>query len=169
MELRRQTALDWNLGRNLPPGYQGPWWTAEEVALLGVLSDEEAARKLGKSSSAVRQKREELGIPNPEDTGRWTTEEVGLLGTVPDREVAARTGRTPHAITQKRIALGIPNPVARPGPYGRAPWTAEEDALVRSLPPAEAAARTGRSKDAVYTRRHQLGVTGRRRRGEGGP
>ena len=37
-------------------------------------------------------------------------------------------------------------------------WTPEEDELVRALPPAEAAARTGRTLPAVYQRRHDLGV-----------
>jgi hypothetical protein len=41
---------------------------------------------------------------------------------------------------------------------GRFPWTPAEDALVRTLPPVEAAARTGRTLWAVYQRRHQLGV-----------
>ena len=43
------------------------------------------------------------------------------------------------------------------GMRGRA-WTPEEDELVRALPPAEAAARTGRTLPAVYQRRHDLGV-----------
>jgi hypothetical protein len=38
------------------------------------------------------------------------------------------------------------------------PWTAEEEALVRTLPPAEAARRTGRSLEAVYVRRYRLGI-----------
>ena len=40
---------------------------------------------------------------------------------------------------------------------GRA-WTAEEDALVWSLDPAEAARQTGRTVKAVWSRRHKLGV-----------
>jgi hypothetical protein len=41
---------------------------------------------------------------------------------------------------------------------GGRPWTPEEDGLVRALPPAEAARRTGRSLPSVYDRRHALGV-----------
>jgi hypothetical protein len=37
-------------------------------------------------------------------------------------------------------------------------WTPAEDELVRTLPPAEAAERTGRTLPAVYQRRHHLGV-----------
>jgi hypothetical protein len=49
----------------------------------------------------------------------------------------------------------------RPPPWtGRAvkAWTAAEDALVRSLPPAEAARRIARPLRAVYHRRYLLGV-----------
>jgi hypothetical protein len=41
-------------------------------------------------------------------------------------------------------------------------WTAEEDQAVRTLPPAEAAAKTGRTVGAVYSRRSELGVSRRR-------
>jgi hypothetical protein len=46
-------------------------------------------------------------------------------------------------------------------------WTAEEDELVRTLPPAEAARRTGRTPHAVTDRRRLLGVPDGRRRSSG--
>lgn len=39
-------------------------------------------------------------------------------------------------------------------------WTAEEDDLVRTLPPAEAAEATGRTLTAVYARRRELKLSG---------
>jgi hypothetical protein len=96
-------------GRHLTTGYHGPLWTAKDIALLGTVADEEVARRIGRTVEAVRQKREELDIPNP-TSGRWTAEEVALLGTMPDREVARRLGRSPQSVTQKRIKLGIANP-----------------------------------------------------------
>jgi hypothetical protein len=48
---------------------------------------------------------------------------------------------------------------ARKGGPGRGrSWTAEEDELVRKLTPQEAAKRTGRSVQAVWSRRAKLGV-----------
>jgi hypothetical protein len=38
------------------------------------------------------------------------------------------------------------------------PWTPEEDALVWSLVPIEAARQTGRPLKAVWNRRHKIGV-----------
>ena len=59
------------------------------------------------------------------------------------------------------------------GPKSLRPWTAEEDELVRSLPPAEAARRTRRTLSAVHYRRLVLGLTGggkgRRRGRRSGP
>jgi hypothetical protein len=48
-------------------------------------------------------------------------------------------------------------------------WTAEEDALVRTLSAAEVATKTRRSRQAVYDRRHELQVPDGRRRGWGEP
>ncbi len=43
-------------------------------------------------------------------------------------------------------------------PSGGRAWTPGEDDLVRTLPPAEVARRTGRSLLAVYVRRDELGL-----------
>jgi hypothetical protein len=91
---------------------------------------------------------------------RWTKAQLRMLGRLPDEEVGRRTGRSWNAVRGKRESLVIPNPAAGPADYGREPWTAEEDDLMRSPPPAEAAARTGRTLMAVYCRRGLLGLTG---------
>ena len=44
------------------------------------------------------------------------------------------------------------------GPKAQRPWTTEEDELVRSLPPEEAARRAGRDLLAVHLRRYELGL-----------
>jgi hypothetical protein len=50
---------------------------------------------------------------------------------------------------------------------GTVVWAPEEDALVRSLPAAEAARRTGRTLGAVWSRRRVLGLPDGRRRDSG--
>jgi hypothetical protein len=71
------------------------------------------------------------------------------------------------SLTRLLAVLGVrlvQVPPVRPLPPPRRPaasggsWTAAEDELVRTLPPGAAAARTGRSQDAVSNRRHQLQV-----------
>jgi hypothetical protein len=65
VERRRRTSQEKNLAQYLRPGYHGPWWSRLELALLGTVADCEVARRTGRPHSAVRQKREELRIPNP--------------------------------------------------------------------------------------------------------
>jgi hypothetical protein len=108
VELRRRNALKNNTAQYLDPTH-GCGWTAGQLALLGAHPDRRVSALTGRSEGAVRQKREELGIPNPEG-GRpgWAADELALLGTLPDAEVARRTGRTEGAVTSKRCKLGIP-------------------------------------------------------------
>jgi hypothetical protein len=55
-------------------------WKAKELWLLGKTPDPEIAARTGRGTGAARQKREELGIPNPASR-KWTPEELAL----PDR------------------------------------------------------------------------------------
>jgi hypothetical protein len=111
VERRRQTALELNLGRNLVPGYHGPWWTEDEVALLGKIPDQEVVKRTGRPWQAVRKKREALGIPNsfarPGAYGSppWTAEEDRIVLRLPPAQAALRTGRTISAIYNRRHTL----------------------------------------------------------------
>jgi hypothetical protein len=51
---RNRNALDLNLGQYLQPGYHGPHWMADELALLGTMPDEQVAARIGRSVEAVR-------------------------------------------------------------------------------------------------------------------
>jgi hypothetical protein len=66
VEQRRRAALENNLAQYLIPGYHGPWWSQDQLALLGKLPDDEVARRTGRSCNAVRVKRDRLGIPKPD-------------------------------------------------------------------------------------------------------
>jgi hypothetical protein len=69
-ERRRQRVKALNLARNLKAGYHGPWWTEQELALLGKLPDEEVAARTGRTPDAVRRKRNSLGIRSASDRRR---------------------------------------------------------------------------------------------------
>jgi hypothetical protein len=138
--------------------------------LIRAAAEAGAAELRGKELSPEQVERSrrtarELGLARYLQSGyhgpHWTREQLRLLGTEPGAAVAAKVGRTPQAVRIMRGRRGIPNPAARPGAYGSPPWTAEEDHLVRTLPPAQAAPRTGRTMDAVYGWRSHLGLTGR--------
>jgi hypothetical protein len=62
VELRRANAIKNRQGRFLWTGYHGPRWTAEELALLGVLPDDVVAVRIGRTANAVRIMRGRLMI-----------------------------------------------------------------------------------------------------------
>jgi hypothetical protein len=62
VEQGRRLNRELNLSRHLQPGYHGPRWTAEQLALLGTMPDEEVARRTGHSVNGVRVRRTRLGI-----------------------------------------------------------------------------------------------------------
>jgi hypothetical protein len=61
-EQRRQRAAVLNEAGVLHGGYRGPWWTTEQLALLGTASDAEVAARIDKSRDAVRAQRVRRGI-----------------------------------------------------------------------------------------------------------
>lgn len=64
---RRRKAIELDLGRHLPTGYHGPRWTKKQLALLGTMSDADVAAIVGRTVTAVRVRRTQLGIPKPDD------------------------------------------------------------------------------------------------------
>jgi hypothetical protein len=63
-ELKRHLAIENNYVERLSPGCNVvPWWTAEELALLDTMPDEDLAKRIGKTRDAVRAKRGRQKIP----------------------------------------------------------------------------------------------------------
>jgi len=69
----------------------------------------------------------------------------------------ANRGRKHTAEARAKMSAAQRRRGARPPKAGRA-WTAEEDAQVRGLPALEVVSRTGRTLQAVYSRRNELGL-----------
>jgi hypothetical protein len=81
-------------------------WKPDEVALLGTMPDDELARRLGCSISAVSQKRRREGIPNAKKPPHvWTAAEDEAVRTLAPVEAATRTGRTLTAVYTRRFVL----------------------------------------------------------------
>lgn len=159
------------------------WWGVERSAVgrwrkaLGIgRMDSEGSRRLilgcvqsalsthyaGKLPRRKRRPAPVAGVEPADDLGLlWMPEEVALVGVLSDAEVGRRIGRSRNAVRIKREQLRRPDPTDRDGKRKHRPWTDEEDHLVRTLPPAEAAAGIGRTRGAVYTRRYELGATER--------
>jgi hypothetical protein len=69
-EHARQRNRERGLWKNLRPGYQGEWWTAEQLALLGTAPDVEIAQRIGRTARAVRIMRCRRGIATALDRRR---------------------------------------------------------------------------------------------------
>src|SRR5262249_48873694 len=67
VELRRRNALRLRLGDFLEPGYHGRWWTEEEKDLLGTAPDAVIAKKVKRTTAAVRLMRTRCKIPSADD------------------------------------------------------------------------------------------------------
>jgi hypothetical protein len=80
---------------------------------------------------------------------------------------AAHRGRHPGRETRRKMSESQKRRW-REGPLAARLWKGEEDHLVRTLPPPEAARRTGRSLRAVYARRLRLGLPDGRAEGQAG-
>jgi hypothetical protein len=69
------SCLVWKWRKALLVGHNGkgnsrPWWTEDELALLGTLPDDEIVRRTGRTKHSVVTKRCRMGIPNPCDRRR---------------------------------------------------------------------------------------------------
>jgi hypothetical protein len=125
----------------------------------GLLLNEELARAVrsesaaavgywwGVSEGVVWRWRKALGVGQMDNDGtRRARQAAAVSGGQAVREQARR----------KWQALGLRCPPTVSSQEARPPWTAEEDKAVRTLPPKEAAKRTGRPVRLVYSRRQQL-------------
>ena len=82
-------------------------WTAQELALLGTVSDAKAAEQLGLPLHVVSWKRSTLG-DSFQKQEIWTDEHVALLGTATDSQVGKLVGRKKMAVYTARRTRGIP-------------------------------------------------------------
>jgi hypothetical protein len=129
-----------------------------------------AALQAGRSSTVSKETRARISAANRRNGNRpakdrtrlWTAREDALVRSLRPAEAAKRTRRTLAAIFGHRHELGLPDGrggrKVSPSPVPGQPWTTREDKLVRTLPAASVAKRTGRTLRAVYGRRHELGV-----------
>jgi hypothetical protein len=95
----------------------GRKWTAKEVALLKELYPEcpipKIAKRLGRTTSTVKNRAYQLGLKRKSSLGKlWTAEEIQLLRELYPtrksvREVAERIGRSPNAVGAKAHYLGF--------------------------------------------------------------
>jgi hypothetical protein len=130
-----------------------------EDALLGKMTDPEAARKTGRSINSINKRRNWLGIPAvyvyPEAIRPWTVEEIKLFGTMTDLKLARQLGRKKHQVVVKRLALKIP-PFHHRRPSRS--WKVSEIKLLGRFIDSEVARKIGCPQYTVRIKRIKLGI-----------
>jgi hypothetical protein len=94
-------------------------------------------------------------------TGQWPRHDSGPVLDAPGERwtaIQAALEQGKRGLRVQSSLFKVRRPYRRLGGRTSRPWSAEEDRLVRTLPPIEAARRTGRTTGAVYSRRWLLGV-----------
>ena len=147
--------------------YKGPpnqaiTWTPDMLTKLGQVSDAQLASEFGVSITSVRSKRLSLGIdayfPQSSDV-QWTPAMDALLGKNSDAAVAAELNINARSVSRRRRALDIAaydsnSSVMKIRHY----WTAEDDALLGTMPDNKVAEKLGLHPISVFNRRHRIGV-----------
>jgi hypothetical protein len=163
-------------------------WTKAQDALLGTMSDQRLARRLGRSPAAVKGRR---NLKRISLRRKWKSADDKLLGAKPDNDIARLTGFKTSSVAERRRKLGIPSLEARQqsimaaklaamsnGKIARllrqshrlvprrtvtvaksaVRWTAAEDRLVGKWPDERLARFLGRTIKSVGARRLALGI-----------
>ncbi len=145
------------------------WWgvTPQAVSLWRKALDVGRATKgtkqlwsdAGETDYAARgRKRAHAKAQDPERRAKIAASKIGKPRPrhVTEAMRKGRTGKPQSAEARQKMSVAARRRGARP-PKAGSPWTVEEDALLFALPVAEVATRTGRTRKAVYDRRHELG------------
>lgn len=140
------------------PEHHGPrCWLNSELIMLGTLSDPETARRLGVSSTVVRNKRIEMNIKPLLSQKKfiWTKKRLALLGTMADERLAYQLKVTPNVVSKKRVQLNIP---IWSSPH-KGTWSNPKAiAKLGTMSDPDLAKFLGNTASAVYRKRKQMGI-----------
>jgi hypothetical protein len=144
---------------------RAPNWSESEDRLVGTWPDDRLARFLGRTSKAVGDRRQKLGILRMPKARPWTAEEDRLLDPAPARgsikkwtaELAARLGRTAVAVGTRRRQIYGPRVKQRR-------WSQRELRLLGTRLDREVAVMLGRRCGTVQVKRGTLGIPSYRAR-----
>jgi hypothetical protein len=134
-----------------PGNRKWEWWMEEEDALLGTMSDEKLAKKLGRSVATVAKRREIKGIRFYRKL--WRPEDDRILGTRPDSQVAKLLGRRIATVVWRRLKLGIKCC------YEHRPWLDHEIEMLGVLSDKEVARLTGHTESSAEAKRLRLKIS----------
>lgn len=141
-------------------------------ALLGTMSDQDLAAKLGCKRALVAGRRFLLRIPKyieaivPAKEVEWTPAMDALLGTMPDPDLAAKMGCALTKVRTRRYQLGVSGyrQIITPAPTSEFEWTPAMVSLLGTMSDRALAEKIGCAVTTVRDRRHLAGIPDYRRR-----
>lgn len=74
----------------MPKKYTYTTWTADKIALIGTLPDQDVADQIGVPLQQVSSRRQKMGMAPIKSQVNWPSDLLALLGEIPDTEIAAR-------------------------------------------------------------------------------
>ncbi|MBL8828620.1 MAG: hypothetical protein JNM18_16685 [Planctomycetaceae bacterium] len=148
-----------------------PWQVSRWRYLLRIAGQQtEGTRRLRQANAKLPwfRRAQRLAWAKARDPGRRAKIAAAKLGkprpaAVVEKITRAKIGTTHTAESRAKMSKAHRRRGTRP-PWLNPPWTKADDKLLRTLPAAEVAKRTGRTLTAVYSRRGVLGLPDGRRR-----
>lgn len=136
-------------------------WTPRQIALLGKMSDSEAARRAGYTTTAAFVKRTSLGIASfgkslEKTRFQWKASQLKRLGKVSDATLAKELGISASVVASKRYSSGIASGIWEA--TVRKPWSKTEISLLGKKPDTVVSKITGRGRRHVRSKRESLGI-----------
>jgi hypothetical protein len=138
---------------NLPRLVMRPWTLAEE-ALPGTMPDPVLAKKIGRTTEAVKTFRKKRGIPPFNRQRRWTDREDRVLKKYSRQEAVRRLQRPLHSIEYRLKQLNSNAPL---GDTSRR-WSKKEITLLGQHSDMALARRLRRTRSAVTSKRRELKI-----------
>jgi hypothetical protein len=136
-------------------------WTKEVLKLLGTMSDQAVATRIGVTDSAVNVKRRILGIlpfgkSTKENKHPWSKKELAILGKLTDAKIGRALGLTSGVVGAKRRSLGIP--IAGGKTSRRRNWKKSEIEKLGTISDVAFSKQFGINRRQVKEKRQELGI-----------
>lgn len=136
-------------------------WTNEMLELLGTMSDQEVAKRVGVTDSAVNIKRRTLGIlsygkSTQANKHPWSKKELAMLGKLSDAQVARNIGLSAGVVAAKRRSLG--RPIAGGKTSRQRLWTKKEIAKLGKISDVEFSKQFRINRRQVKEKRYELEI-----------
>jgi uncharacterized protein (DUF433 family) len=131
--------------------------------LLGTMSDNKLAQKVGCSRENIRLLRKKYNIPVYKKPDTWSNEHIELLGKLPDKQVSEITGHKVYKVFEKKKELNIA------GYTTERKWSEEELALLGTMSDYQLSQKLDITQSLIQRKRKSLNIPTHRKHSRWNP